>query len=195
MGRRQVVEFYVRYECEKKGLSLPAFDAWDWTRADSIDRELERGTFKHGVITGYLKWDLVDLSLDDVRSCAVVGSIFPGRPQALSLLEESGCLATWTPDRETVWHESICQGHSPDSSAALILRPAVSSESPAQWYAEDGSGRALALLANARRFHAGQVGAAAYRGRVADPESSFMKQRFRELLQRGVASGPTTRCT
>ena len=177
-----MVEHYVRYECGKKALPVPDFAARDWTSADTIDRVLLQARLKHGVVAGYLLWDLVDLSLDDIRQCAVERRIFPGRAQALAVLEALGVVATWEPDRHVAWHEAICAGRALGAEEALIVRPAVHTEQPAEWYLEDGSGRALALLANAHRYGAGSYVAIGLRGCVPDSGSSFMREHFAELL-------------
>lgn len=182
IDRRHVVEYYIRYECLKKALHTPDVAACDWSSADLIDRMLVQAKLKHGVIAGYLWWDRVDLSLDDLRRCAVERRIFPGRPQALALLEELGAVATWEPDRRTAWHEGVRAGHALGAEDALILRPAVHTEQPAESYLEDGSGRALALLANAHRYEAGSYVAMGFRGCVPDSGSSFMREHFAEIL-------------
>ena len=64
----------------------------------------------------------------------------------------------------------------------MLLRPAVSGESPACWYIEDGSGRAIAFLKNQHIFRPSQTLAIGYLGRKSDPLSSFMREKFRELL-------------
>lgn len=182
--RRKVIEFYVTYESAKKELAPPNFSAWDWANADALDRELERAKLKHGIVAGYLEWDLAELNLDDLRRCAIVNSILPNQPQALSLLEARAYVQSWKPDRQSLWYGQVCGGKTLDQSAALILRPAVSTEAPAEWYLEDGSGRALVLLANASVFDVAQVVGVAYRGCVPDPDSSFLKKRFPPLLGR-----------
>ena len=36
IDRREVIEFYLRYECAGKPRSLPDLDAWAWTSADEL---------------------------------------------------------------------------------------------------------------------------------------------------------------
>ena len=64
----------------------------------------------------------------------------------------------------------------------MILRPAVPIEFPARWYVEDGSGRAVAFVANQAVFGPSQILARGYLGREPDVSSSFMQEKFRELL-------------
>ena len=183
IDRRRVVEFYARYECFKKQLVVPELSAWKWTHADSLDAELNRAHLKTGIVAGYLEWEFLEMTLADLRACAIVSGIFPAQPQALAILEKLGCLASWRPDRQTTWHTPICEGQPLRERDAMILRPALSAEHPASWYIEDGSGRAIALLANASRFDPEALVSFAYRGCIPDPASSFMKRSsFDELL-------------
>jgi hypothetical protein len=66
----------------------------------------------------------------------------------------------------------------------MLLRPAVSQEFPARWYIEDGSGRAVAFVANQHIFDPSHPLAIGYLGRKPDPQSTFMQEKFRELLCR-----------
>ena len=88
--RRIVIEAYAKYDCAKKNRPVPDFVTWDWSRADAIDGEMESAQLKTGIPAGYLLWDEVELAMSDLRECAVVGHIFPGKPRALGLLERSG---------------------------------------------------------------------------------------------------------
>jgi len=68
----------------------------------------------------------------------------------------------------------------------MLRRPAVSGESPACWYIEDGSGRAIAFVKNRHIFHASQTLAIGYLGWVPDTQSSFMQETFPELQRAGT---------
>jgi len=181
--RRVVVEAYAKYDCAKTGRPLPNFAKWDWLRADAIDEEMCRAKLKVGIPAGYLLWDEVELAMDDLRECAVSGGIFPNKPRKLGLLENEGHLVNWEPDRKTVWFDSIKSGKTFDESAPMLLRPAVSAESPSRWYVEDGSGRAIAYVANQHIFEPSTTLAIAYLGRKPDSQSSFMRKIFPELLR------------
>ena len=183
VDRRTIIEAYGRYDCSKKGLQAPNFEGWNWTDADTIDRGMCYAKLKTGIPAGYLAWDEVEVSIPDLRECAVVSSIFPGKAQALGILERAGELAGWKPDRPTSWYERIASGQTLDEPAPLLLRPAVRSEFPARWYVEDGSGRVTAFLANPTLFGASQTIATGYLGRVPDSNSSIMREKFPELLQ------------
>jgi hypothetical protein len=174
--RRAVIEAYAKYDCAKKGRLTPDFGKWNWSDADAIDQHMERAGLKKGVPAAYLLWDKVEVTILDLRECAVLGSIFPGQPRELGLVERAGRLAGWRPDRETSWYDDILQGRTFDDAAPLILRAAVRGEAPASWYVEDGSGRAIAFLAN-QILYGTRTLAIGYLGRVPDPLSCFIAQR------------------
>src|ERR1039458_2646308 len=150
VGRRTVIETYAEYDCSKKHGPLPNFEDWDWSSADALDSELCCAGLKCGVLAAYLLWDKVELTLSDLRDCAVLAGVF--QQQSLELIEQAGCLVGWTPRGVTTWYARICEGEALDETEPLILRPALPSESPADFYVEDGSGRAVALLQNQARF-------------------------------------------
>ena len=175
---------YAKYDCLKKDRPMPAFATWDWGQADTNDREMCCAQLKTGVPAGYLLWDEIEVTISDLRECAVDVTIFPQKPRKLGLLEDAGELVGWKPERANHWYEGITKGQTFDESASLLLRPAVSGESPASWYIEDGSGRAVAFVANQHIYNRSQVLAIGYLGRQPDPSSSFMREKFRELLCR-----------
>lgn len=179
VGRREVIEAYATYDCAKKNRQTPDFGTWDWWDADAIDSEMCRAGLKCGVPAGFLSWDETAVTIDDLRRCAVHGAIFPDQPRPLGMVDGSE-LGGWRPDRATVWYEAICNGRVP--GGPILLRPSVSNEGPARWYVEDGSGRAIAFVANNRLFGPSQIVATGYLGRSVDVGSSFMRQRFPELL-------------
>jgi hypothetical protein len=183
--RRTVIEAYTKYDCSKKGCPTPDFATWDWLQADAIDKEMQRAQLKIGVPAGYLLWDKVEVTMSDLRECAVADDIFPGQSRKLGFVEHTGGLVGWKPNRETSWYDNIVRGQTFDETAPLMLRPAVSGEFPACWYIEDGSGRAIALVANQILFDPSQTLAVGYLGCEPDSRSSFMQEHFWELLQRG----------
>jgi hypothetical protein len=157
VGRRTVIETYAGYDCSKKNRPLPDFESWDWSSADVIDSELCCAGLKCGVLAAYLLWDRVELTLSDLRECAVLDRIFPGQLRKLGDIEQTGCVLDWKSRRDCnskdpAWYVPICSGRALDETEPLILRPAVESEKPARFYVEDGSGRAIALLQNHTRF-------------------------------------------
>jgi hypothetical protein len=180
--RRAVIEAYAKYDCSKTNRPMPAFATWDWSQADAIDREMECAYLKVGVPAGFLLWDEIEVTMSDLRECAVHVKIFPGKPRSLGLLERAGELVGWRPDRKTIWYEGITKGQTFDEAAPMLLRPAVRGESPAGHYVEDGSGRATAFVANQRIFGSSQTLAIGYLGRHPDPHSSFMQKEFPDLL-------------
>ena len=79
-------------------------------------------------------------------------------------------------------YRDVVNGLTFDDTAPFLLRPALRSEWPASWYVEDGSGRAVALVANQDRFGS-QVVAIGYLGSKPDQKSEFMQREpFRQLL-------------
>ena len=75
-------------------------------------------------------------------------------------------------------------GQALDDTAPMLLRPAVRGESPAYWYIEDGSARATTFVTNQHLFTPSQTLAIGYLGNQPDVHSSFMQNKFRELLYR-----------
>jgi hypothetical protein len=130
--RRTVIEAYARYDCSKTGRPMPDFATWDWSHADAIDWNMACTKLKTGVPAGYLLWDKVEVTMSDLRECAVLGNIFPSRSRMLGLIELSGALVDWRPDRPTSWHDRIVGGQTFDETAPLMLRPAVKREFPAR---------------------------------------------------------------
>jgi hypothetical protein len=54
--------------------------------------------------------------------------------------------AIWQPDHPKEWFEYLDRGGNYPPEWPLILRPAVTSERPAECYIEDGSGRAICFF-------------------------------------------------
>jgi hypothetical protein len=80
------------------------------------------------------------------------------------------------------WYDHIKHGEVLDESAPFLLRPVVFGERPAKWYVEDGSGRAVTFVANAEAFAPLGTVAIGYLGTIPDPNSTFMRTHFPELL-------------
>ena len=194
VSRRDIIESYAKYDFQKKRNSetLPDFDGWNWSSADAIDEELGRAGLKTGIPAGYLSWNIVQIMIPDFRECAVVGGIFAGQMhRQLGLIEQNGGLGNWEGKLlqhlgsrpVPLWYDSIKQGVVLDDSAPFLLRPAVFSERPARWYVEDGSGRAVTFVANAKAFAPLEEVAAGFLGTVPDASSKFMRTHFAELLR------------
>jgi hypothetical protein len=193
VSRRVVIEKYAKYDYEKKRGTqpLPNFDAWNWSSADAIDEELCRAALKTGIPAGYLSWDMVQITIPDFRECAVVVGIFSGQfHRQFGLIEQNGGLVNWEEKifqhlgsrQPPSWYEYIKRGGVLGESAPFLLRPAVFGERPARWYVEDGSGRAVTFVANAKAFMHSDTVAIGYLGTQPDSNSSFMRTRFTELL-------------
>ncbi len=143
---------------------------------------MDSARLKTGIPAGYLLWDKVELTLSVLRECAVFVDIFPRQSRKLGMIERTGQLRGWRPKPERAWYGDVVTGHVFDDAAPFLLRPALRSERPASWYIEDGSGRAVALVANQDNFNP-QAVAIGYLGRKPDPNSGFMRREpFRELL-------------
>jgi hypothetical protein len=194
VNRRSVIEAYAKYDFQKKrhGERLPDFDTWNWSNADALDEQLQRAGLKTGIPAGYLSWNMVQIAIPDLRECAVVGGIFSSqRYRQLGLIEQNGGLTNWDEmllrhlgDSEVpAWYDQIKRGQPLTDSAPFLLRPSVSSERPASWYVEDGSGRGVTLLANANAFATAEMVAVGFLGTVPDANSAFMRTSFAELLR------------
>jgi hypothetical protein len=185
--RRTVIEAYAKYDCLKKGRQQPDFAACDWSQADVIDRKMELAGLKTGILAGYRLWDKVEVTMSDLRECAVFADIFPGQPRQLGLVRlhdwDHKLLQYLKGSPRPSWYGRIKKGEVLDETAPLMLRPAVRGEFPARWYIEDGSGRAITFLANHALFaDTSQTLALGYLGPEPDPCSSFMQRKFPDLL-------------
>jgi hypothetical protein len=183
LDRRTIIERYAAYDCWKNSRSLPTFATWDWSRADAIDQEMDPAGLKIGVPAGYLLWDEIEVTMSDLLECAIYDKIFEGQSRKLGLID-AGELHDWTLRCNNSWYPGIARGEIFDETALMLFRPAVSGESPALFYIEDGSGRATAFVANKRIFDPSQTLAIGYLGRKPDLQSTFMREKFPELLCR-----------
>lgn len=189
IARRRVIEAYAVYDCKKKGRPLPPLDGWSWDDPNQLDEDLSGAGLKPGVLAGYRYWDVVEIDEEDLQRFAVVASIFPGQPRALGQVDPEA-VASWRPHTDAAWYGPIAEGRVLSTAEPLVLRPAVQAERPASWYAEDGSGRAVALFQNRDTLPDGVL-AVAYLGREPDERSSFMgRPPFDQLLE-DSRDGPT----
>ncbi len=177
--RRKVIEAYVRYDAAKKGIPLPDFAQWNWDDPDFLDNVLSQARFKPGMIVGFSEWNHVELTLDNLRNCAVVETIAreTNGPRDLRGLETKGCLRDWKPKTNPSWFKRVQQGDVFAQCEPFILRRAVEDELPAKWYVEDGSGRATAIVANAAKYSGKPVVAYGFLGICPDRSSKFMNER------------------
>jgi hypothetical protein len=174
ISRREVVEFYARYDRGKKGQTEHInFDSWPWNDPVGIDRHLRECKLKVGVLAAYRSWALCQLNLSDILKCAIVNHIFPGESQVLGEISPE-TISESKPQNNPGWWFPLSSGSDIDQGFALILRPALNSEYPAKWYVEDGSGRILALFQRIIRFGEATRTAWAYVGDVPDEQSRFM---------------------
>jgi len=189
--REKVIRFYATYDRGKKGDAVPA-DLATWPRhdPDGLDRKLTEHGLKTGVVAAYRTWISAQLSVADLLECAVASDIFPGEPRALGQLVLRGKLAEWLPRGAPTWWRTLGNGWDLEAGAALIVRPALSSEAPAKWYVEDGSGRVLVLLQRILRFGETQRTAWAYIGDTPDERSAFMREHPELKERRPSLGGP-----
>ena len=179
--------FYVKYDADKKHIPPPSnMENWDWNDPNALDQELQNNSFKHGAISGFKQWDLLQLSKADLFQGAIVSHIFPSEPQKLGLLVSRPVFQQWRPNGNPEWFAPLDGGQPFPTEWAMILRPAVSSENPAEWYIEDGSGRAICFLRRLMRESDCTHCAYGYLGKSPDPKSQFIRS-HPELLHSAPA--------
>lgn len=183
ISRRTVIEAWVHYDARKKSHTVPDFQLWSWDNADYLDQQLERLGFKTGIIAGFLSWTFSAMTLEDLRRCAVVSHAVPGSPTCLGQLEGTDALQAWRPNRATDWYGPLNAGGALTEHEPLLIRRSVRSESPATWYLEDGSGRALAIVQTVQCRSFDAVVGYAYVAGVPDGASAFMRRHFPQLLE------------
>jgi len=176
VSREGLIRFYVAYDWGKKKQGPPPdMDDWPWSDAHGLDQRLKSHGLKYGVPTAFLTWRLVRFGLMDLLQCAIVDQIFPTETRALGQIVLRGKLAEWIPSGTPAWWPLIGSGSELAKESALIMRPALPCETPAKWYVEDGSGRALALLQRMLRYGEIDRLAWAYVGLEPDEQSKFIQ--------------------
>jgi hypothetical protein len=182
--RRDLIILYVHYDARKKGRPVPVdIDSWNWSSADALDENLRANRLKNGIVAGYTKWRPIELRRHELARCALVSGILPPTlPRVLGSLKLHE-IEQWSPDRSTEWYAPLERGEPYPRDWPLILRPAVVAERPAEWYVEDGSGRALCLYRRLVRNPADKATAPGFLGAIPDPSRTFMRNRFPQLLQ------------
>ncbi|MFP5209643.1 MAG: hypothetical protein ACLGRW_10180 [Acidobacteriota bacterium] len=79
VSRKEVIEFYPGGEAFKKNKPIPStFASLNLDDPNGTDQWLRENGFKSGVISGFTQWALLELSVDDIGSIAVVNHIFKG---------------------------------------------------------------------------------------------------------------------
>ena len=178
LDRQEAVRFYVGYDCRKKLRPLPRDLAdWNWDDPDDLDARLERHGLKPGAVSAYKLWSFVELCVLDLLHCAIARHVFKGQPQVLSLLAARGAVETWKPQGLPEWFDSLQAGDAFPQEWAMILRPSTVTEQPAEWYVEDGTGRALCFLQRVLGHAESRRVAYAYLGVVPDESSNFIRSR------------------
>jgi hypothetical protein len=177
VARKEVIDFYLESDNAKKDTTTPSdYDSLDWSNPNTLDKWLCKNGYKHGVLPGYKKWDLVKLSKQDLKDTAIVSGIFKDKPQRLGDLVGTPEFRDWKPDRPSsqAWFEPLSRGEIPES-CILVLRPALPfSLEKAKYYVEDGSGRAICYL-RAIEEKGTDSELCAYLGTEPDKCSAFMR--------------------
>jgi hypothetical protein len=171
--RREVMKHYL--ECDRRRPQLPEFMSGSGIEdVNRVDRWLKRSRLKPGVISGFRQWAYAQLTFADLLQCSVVETVSRGVPgRRLGDLLDMGFLDGWEPIWPNPrWHEIIRTNGALPAADALIIRPAVPSES-ARYYVEDGSGRAAYLAAHRPTA---EVVAYAYLGFDPDPNSEWLSR-------------------
>jgi hypothetical protein len=146
VSQRQVMKIYLDGEALKKNTPIPpTFSALNLDDPNATDQWLRENGFKHGVITGFVQWAIVELSVDDIGNIAVVDHIFKSS-RVLKKLAGTRELEDWIPNRNPLplWFGPLWANEWRDEYS-IILRPATPRERAegATLYAEDGSGRSI----------------------------------------------------
>ncbi len=184
IDRKVVVEFYVDYEARKKKVSPPDLTGCNWNDPNDIDCRLKAAKdYKHGIISGYKLWNLVEFKLDDLLQSAIVNHIFPCRSQVLGKLVNEEDFKKWKPKGKPEWYDHLESGLCFKREWAMVLRPAVSAENPAKWYIEDGSGRAICFTRRLLNNNDYQSSAFGYLGIEVDRKSTFINNEIPDLLR------------
>lgn len=138
--REEVIKFYVAYDCRKKTDTQPSdLLDWHWHDPKALDAKLAQHNLKKGVVAAYRLWWFIELSAADLLDSAIVGHVFDGQPQALSLLLARGVIDEWVPQGQPEWLDHLKRGKLFPRDWAMILRPSTVTERPAKWYLEDGT--------------------------------------------------------
>jgi len=167
-----VIGHYLERERQRKPRVPADMSILNYDDSNALDGWLKRLNLKQGVVSGFRQWAWAMVGWEDLLDCAVVDRLSRGQSmRSLGALKQSGFLNGWEPvTPNPVWHSVIQAGLPLPASQALIIRPALPSES-ARFYVEDGSGRAAYLAAH--RPDADAV-AYAYIGFDPDPGSDWL---------------------
>jgi hypothetical protein len=170
--RREVIRHYLERERQRKPRIPTDGFILDYGDTKALDAWLRKHNLKQGVISGFRQWAWTMLRWEDLLECAVVDRLSRGQSvRTLGALLQIGFLKGWEPvTPNPVWHSVIQAGRPLPASQALIIRPALPSES-ARFYVEDGSGRAAYLAAHRPQA---EVVAYAYIGFDPDPASDWL---------------------
>ncbi len=150
--------------------------------------------YKDGVITGFKNWQLINLSVDDLLSCAVwdglcqAYAVYDNPSQLLRDWLNKGALFAFDPSlqdgKRQLWYEPISRGELPKEFSTILLRPPIVLEKKqgAKYYIEDGSGRSLWYLKHILKEHDRASQMTAYLGSEPDNKSLFLKNKLPDLL-------------
>lgn len=142
----QVIKFYLEGEAIKKNKPIPpSFNLLNLDDPNATDQWLKQNDYKYGVLSGFSQWALVELSVDDLGSIAVVNHVFK-LSRVLKNLAGTRELEDWIPNRNPLplWYGPLWAIEWRDE-LSIILRPPTPGERSegAALYVEDGSGRSI----------------------------------------------------
>ncbi len=186
VSRKDVIKFYIDGEAFKKNKPIPStFESLNLDDPNATDQWLKQNDYKRGVISGFAQWALVELSVDDLGSIAVVNHIFKSSNRVLKNLAGTRELEDWIPNRNPlpVWYGPLWANVWKDEYS-IILRPPTPGERSegASLYVEDGSGRSICYYRSLLRT-GDPSRMRGYVGFDPNPRSMF----FRDELEREFA--------
>lgn len=193
VSRKEVIEFYPGGEAFKKNKPIPStFASLNLDDPNGTDQWLRENGFKSGVISGFTQWALLELSVDDIGSIAVVNHIFKGG-RVLKNLKGTRELEDWIPNRNPlpIWYGPLWANVWSDDYT-MILRPPTPGErrEGAALYAEDGSGRSICYYRALLRT----VAPSRMRGYIGfdpNPNSEFFQKSLEGEFAKNTASYST----
>lgn len=180
ISRKQLIDIYLDIEAVRKNKVIPpSYSSLDFNDPNMLDRWLDGGGYKKGVISGFNSWALVELSESDLAHVAVVNHIFKSG-RVLKHLVGKAEFNTWMPNQTPlpIWYEPHSAGRW-DDSFSIILRASTDGEKAegARLYAEDGSGRSICYF----RYLTGNRVQSRMRGYIGfdlDLTSTFLQKEF-----------------
>ncbi len=189
VSRKEVIEFYLDGEALRKNKHVtPTFGSLNLDDPNATDQWLRENDYKYGVLSGFVKWAFVELSVNDIGNIAVVNHIFKSN-RVLKHLAGTLELVNWIPNRNPlpIWYGPLEASEWKDEYA-IILRPPTPGERSegATLYVEDGSGRAICYYRSLLRT-AAPSRMRGYIGFDPNPSSVFLQTWLEREFARNAA--------